>query len=175
MKKFLTFLFWTNLTLTSIQSFGQIDTTAIKDFIQRQQVGEEKFIDFLKIGNIDSCMKFFSASVINKYGTDSLKKELKYLNNLLSKNPHPQVTFSLGQNFQGIGTFGHNSDGNFEKKSLYQFMDKDSVIYFFTLYYNDKEPTALIKFFDSEDLTEDFLKKLKLTPPVLVPVPRRTQ
>ena len=99
-------------------------------------------------------MKYFSAAVIKKYGVDSLKKELRHLNNLLSKHIAPKVTHSLGQSFRGVGTFGHDSDGNYEKKSLYQFMDRENVVYYFSLYYSDNDPVAFIKYYESENLQE---------------------
>ena len=169
MTRLLTFLFLTGLTFATIQSFGQVDTSAIKQFIQKQEPDEQKFIAFLKAGKIDDCMKYFSAAVIKKYGVDSLKKELGHLNNLLSKHIAPKVTHSLGQNFRGVGTFGHDSDGNYEKKSLYQFMDRENVVYYFSLYYSDKDPVAFIKYYESENLQEGFLKNLKPTKPLLAP------
>lgn len=169
MTRHLTLLLLTLLTLTAFQSFGQEDTSAIKSFIQKQQPEEEEFIAFLRKGKIDDCLKYFSTGVTKKYGTDSLKKELKYLNTLLSKYPDPKITYSLGQNFRGIGTFGHNSEGKYEKKSLYQFMDKNIVVYYFSLYYSDTEPVATIKYYDSENFQEPFLKNLKPTQPILAP------
>ena len=84
MKKYLTLFFPMILTFCSVQSFGQTDTTAIKNFIQKQEPDEEKFMTFLKDGKIENCMKYFSTGVIKKYGVDSLKKELEYLNILFS-------------------------------------------------------------------------------------------
>jgi len=169
MTRYLTLLLLTLLTFTAIQSFGQEDTSSIKSFIEKQQPEEEKFIAFLKKGKIDDCLKYFSTDVTKKYGTDSLKKELKHLSTLLSKYPAPKITYSLGQNFRGIGTFGHDSEGRYEKRSLYQLMDKDSVVYYFSLYYSDIEPVATIKYYDSENFQEPFLKNLKSTQPILAP------
>jgi hypothetical protein len=151
MTRHLRLLFLTILIFTAVQSYGQADTSAIKNFIQKQEPGEEKFIAFLKKGKIEDCLQYFSTGVIKKYGTDSLKKELKYLGILLSKYPAPKVTYSLGQNFRGIGTFGHDSDGKYEKKSLYQFMDKGNVVYYFSLYYSDNEPVTTIKYYYSKN------------------------
>jgi len=109
-------------------------------------------------------MMFFSASLVTKYGTDVLEKELQKLNKLFSKYPAPTNSQSIGQSYQGVGTFGHDNDGSYEKKSLYQFMDKkENVIYFFTLYYSDKEPVTTIKYYDSADLN-DFKPAKELKP-----------
>jgi len=169
MTRLLTLFFPIILIFASVQSFGQVDTTAIKNFIQKQEPDEEKFMALLKQGKIDDCMKYFSTGVIKKYGADSLKKELKYLNTLISKYPAPKVTYSLGQNFRGIGTFGHDSEGKYEKKSLYQFLDNGNVIYYFSLYYSDNEPIAKIKYFDSENFQEPYLKNIKPTQQISAP------
>jgi hypothetical protein len=102
-----------------------------------------------------------------------LKKETQHLTNLLAEYPNPKITFSLGKSFQGIGSFGHDTVGQFEKQSLYQFMSNDSIVYNFTLYYSDQHPVMLIKFFDSPTLTDNPFKKMKLHK--LTPVPKQGQ
>jgi hypothetical protein len=114
-------------------------------------------------------LKYFTAEAIKKYGLDSLKKELKYLATLFSKYKSPKATYLLGQNFRGVGTFGHDSEGKYEKKSLYQFMDGGNVKYYFALYFNDNEPVTSIKYYDSENFQEPFLKNLKPLKPILAP------
>ncbi len=168
MKKLLTLAFCIFSVLMTLQTFGQVDTNAIKAFILKQHPNEEKFIGLLKRNRIDSCLKFFSSSVVSKYGKVNLQKELKRLNKLFLKYPTPVNTPSLGQSFRGVGSFGHDNDGNFEKKSLYQFMNKGNVVYYFSLYYSDKEPVGIIKYYDSEELT-DFKLLKGLKPPIQSP------
>jgi len=159
MKKLLILIFLTISISWTFQTFGQVDTNAIKTFILNQETNEEKFIDLLRRNKIDSCLQFFSSSVVSKYGKDSLQKELKILNKLFLKYPNPVNTPSLGQSFHGVGSFGHDNDGSYEKESLYQFMDKGEVVYYFSLYYSDKEPVGLIKYYNSEELTDFKLPK----------------
>jgi hypothetical protein len=173
MKRFRQFIFWTSLTFIFAHSYGQVDTSAIDQFLQKQIFAEEDFLKFLKAGKTDSCLNFFSPLLIKKYGADSLNKEIQHLTNLFSKFPAPKQTITIGGSFHGVGTFGHDVDGRFEKQSLYQFISKDRIVYHFTLYYTDKDPVALIKFFDSTNLTDNPFKKMKVTQ--LPPAPKQGQ
>jgi hypothetical protein len=173
MKRFRQSILLTSLTFIFAHSYGQIDTSLIDKFLQKQIFAEEDFIAFLKAGRTDSCLNFFSPALLKKYGDDRLKREIHHLTNLFSKFPDPKQTISIGGSFQGVGTFGHDADGRFEKQSLYQFKSKDSIVYYFTLYYTDKDPVTLIKFFDSPNLTDYPFKKIKV--PQNTPVHKQGQ
>ncbi len=159
MRKFLSIPFMMVCILTTFKSFcqvdTQVDTVAITNFVIKQTPSEEKFIALLKGNQIDSCMKFFSEAVINKYGTDSLQNELKNLNKLFLKYPSPVNEPSISISHNGVGGFGHDNEASYERKSLYQFMGKkEKVVYYFSLYFNNEEPIGIIKFYDSKDLTD---------------------
>lgn len=106
---------------------------------------------------------FFSSTVINKYGKNSLQNDLKRLNKMFFKYPHPANTQSFGQSINGIGSFGHDNDGNYEKESLFQFMEKGKIVYYFSLYYNDKLPVGIIKYYDSNALTNSKVSNRHIT------------
>lgn len=163
MKRIITITFLTISVFATQIAFGQVDTLAIKSFLTKQALDEEKFIDLLKRNKVDSCMTFFSSSVISKYGTDNLQNELKKLNGLFNKYSNVKNTVSLGKSFNGVGTFGHDNDGNYEKSSVYQFYKRKDVAYYFTLYYSDNEPMGIIKYYVSKDLS-DFKPVRKLKP-----------
>jgi hypothetical protein len=125
-------------------------------FKTRQDSCEKVFIKFIKQGKVDSCLKYISYTVQNKYGYDSLKREFLRLREFYNKYPNPTNKVNFGQSTNGgVGAFGHNSTGKFEKQSTYQFKDaKDDVIYYFTLYYSDREPVSIIRFYDSKELSD---------------------
>jgi len=152
----------------SSETIAQNDTAALKEFIIHQKISENKFIEVLKANKIDSCLTFFSQKVVRKYGSDSLRKEMKKLHNFFLKYPTPVNTPSIGKSSYGVGAFGHDNDETFELKSLYQFMDKDSVVYYFCLYYSNKYPTK-ISFYDSDNFDDSpFLMQIRTKAPLLV-------
>lgn len=153
---------WTSNGAT--KPIEQLSENEMEDLLTKKSPDEESFIALLKANKIDSCLVFFSYVVTNKYGIDGLRNELKKLNKFFKKYPNPKNTVSFGKSSYGVGTFGHDNDGDYEKQSLYQFMKKKgNVKYYFSLYYSDKEPVGVIKYYDSEDLA-DFKPGKKLKP-----------
>ncbi len=121
----------------------------------RKKPKEEKdFIQLLKRNKIDECVLFFSPAVYNKFGIDSLKSELKNLHELLLKYPNPENRETVGKSLNGVGTFGHDNDGDYERESFYRFSDiNGNVVYFFSIYYSDKEPMGIIKYYSSKNIS----------------------
>jgi hypothetical protein len=109
-------------------------------------------------------MTLLSKQVIEKFGPDSIRIEFKRLNKLFHTYSDVKNTSTVGQSFGGVGTFGHDSEGNYELSSLYQFYDDDKVVYHFTLYYNESNPVDVIKYYDSWEFSE--FKNLRLTKPI---------
>ncbi len=162
MQKIISVLFF--MTVTFFSTFAQADETAVKDFLKKQSPEEERFISLLKKNKIDSCLLLFSLSLKKQIGTDKLIADLKKINAYYSKYPKPKTTPSLGQASSGVGAFGHDINGTWEKQSLYQFIDSNGkVIYYFTLYYDDSEPVGIIKNYDNMDMDNNIpiLKPIK--------------
>lgn len=162
MKNIFTLIF----LLISYMSFGQTDSVAITKFLQKQQLQEQRFIDLLKNNKIDSCLKFFSPELINKYGKDSLITDLQKLNNFFSKYPAPEIRYSLSTAMMGVGAFGHDVNGNLELQSSYTFLTKKhKFIYYFDLFFTDQNPSVITyyrsKFLNPYKSPKTKLKKLK--------------
>ncbi len=152
MKKFLVLLSFT-IVLSQLL-FAQTEQE-FQTFKIKQHSCEMVFINFIKQGKVDSCLKYISYSVQNKYGYDSLKREFLKLYKYYRKYPHPTSTGDFGQSTNGVGSFGHNTQGKFEKQSTYQFIDAaNKVVYYFTLYYSDREPISTIRFYESKNLSD---------------------
>lgn len=146
MKRIFILLF---LSIITFHSFGQIDSVHLQNFLAKQEHEEQQFINFLKQGKIDSCLVFFSSSVINNYTRDSLKFELQKIINLYSMYPNQKNEVSYGKPFEGVGAFGHNCNGSIEKKSEYVFYDSTNVSkYWFELYYTNVGNFGEIIFFE---------------------------
>jgi hypothetical protein len=140
------FYFVLILTAISFQTSGQVDTVMIKKLATEQYHVEKKIIALLKNIKVGSSLKYFSANYIKQIGQDSLKELLCKI--ILDFIQYPDTTheISVGISKNGIGTFGHDTQGNIELKSSYCFFDKKgNLAYILDLYYNDSGNIGEIK------------------------------
>lgn len=68
-----------------------------------------------------------------------------------------------------MGTFEHDNDGKYELEATFRFMDKGEVVYYFNLYYSDKEPVGRIKFFDCGNFEMGLFDKFGPLPAIEAP------
>ena len=163
MKYFLTAFFCIVSILNGNTCTAQaIESDNFERILKQQQAQEKRFLANLKQGKIQECLEYFSKSVVRKFGIDSLKNELRFLSRCLGDNTTYNKTQSIGRSNGGIGSFGHDTEGDYEVQSNYSLMKKDEIVYHFTLYYDDKEPVTKIKYFESKNFLSPFLKGVKL-------------
>jgi hypothetical protein len=151
--------FFALLILFSKNTFSQLDSVEIKQFISSQYPDEQKFISFLKKGQIDSCLSKISTEAILKFGTEKLKAELQKLDSFYKKYGPPKYSSTIGNSVSRpgtnyrVGSFGHDVRGTIEKRSEYYFENKKGQsVYRFTLYYWNYQNFGIIKYFQVFDI-----------------------
>jgi hypothetical protein len=151
--------FFALLILFSKNGFSQLDSLEVKQFINSQYPDEQKFISFLKKGQIDSCLSKISTEAILKFGTEKLKTELQKLDSFYKKYGTPKYSSTIGNSVSRprtnykVGSFGHDVRGTIEKKCEYYFENKNGQsVYRFTLYYWNYQNFGIIKYFQVFDI-----------------------
>ena len=103
-------------------------------------------------------MIYFSSSIVKHYGKKKLKNELKKLSIFYKDSTDVKQSLSINKKLLSTGAC---VAWEIEFISSYVFYDSSGkyIIDGFSLYYDDKAPIGLIKYFLSKDLDDS--KKLK--------------
>ena len=166
------FYFFALLILFSKNVFSQLDSVEVEKFFSYQYPDEQKFISFLKKGQIDSCLSKISTEVILQFGTEKLKTELQKIGIFFKKYGTPKSSLTLGNsvlrpgmNYR-LGVFGHNVRGTIEKKSEYHFENREGqIVYRFNLYYWNYQNFGIIKYFQVFDKFDNDPSDILVAPP----------
>lgn len=131
------------------------DSMAIVNFVYEQEKVEKEFINLLRAGKPDSCLRYFDSGVIDLYGADSLRKEMKKLAGLFARYPFPETSSQLTMSANDVGGFGHDANASYEASVRYSFTDnKKEEVYYFTLYFTSRPPVKFITYYTSRSMKD---------------------
>ncbi|RYE55839.1 MAG: hypothetical protein EOP48_09320 [Sphingobacteriales bacterium] len=162
----LTNSFFANSQKLTDEELAQLYSSEQLAFISTQQSSEDRFIHFLKVGNLDSCMILISEKDVQAKEKLEIRKHLTkligYIKNgteLVNKwklcNPSPMPGSHLA-----VGCFGHNVKGTIEKNSRYHFIDKNGKeLGQLALYYWNSDNFGLIRhiyYLDAAEMIQEF-------------------